>query len=207
MLIGPKYKICRRLGSGLFSKCQTTRYAVSEGKKKPNFGQARKHRSVRTEYGNQLMEKQKLRLSYGVNERQLVNYVLKSKRKRGVLPTNEVFRMLEMRLDNVVYRAGLVPTRRFAIQTITHGHILVNGVKVSSPSYELNPGDVVTLRTASKQKGPFRDRSEFLKDYIPPDWISFNKELIVATINNNPIKQEQSPDINLSSIVQFYSRV
>jgi small subunit ribosomal protein S4 len=207
MKIGPKYKICRRLGGGIFSKCQTTRYTISEGKKKLGTKQGRKHRSTKTEFGSQLLEKQKIRLSYGLNERQLVNYVMKSRQKKGVMPAQEIFRLLETRLDNVVYRMGLVPTRQFARQAVTHGHITVNGHKVTRPSYEVKSGDVIGVREASRQNGIFKDKAETLKDYAAPNWLALDKELVSAKMLASPGATEQSPDLNFASIVQFYSRV
>ena len=207
MKIGPKYKICRRLGSGIFSKCQTTRYTISEGKKKLGARQGRKHRTTKTEFGAQLLEKQKIRLSYGLNERQLVNYVAKSKQKRGTLAAQEIFKLLETRLDNVIFRMGLVPTRQFARQAVTHGHITVNNKRVARPSYEVRAGDVIGIRTGSKQNGIFRDKKETMKDHIAPSWIELDRELVTAKILSTPPSSEQSPDLNFASIVQFYSRV
>lgn len=207
MRLGPKYKICRRLGSGIFSKCQTTRFTISEGKKKLGAKQGRKHRTTKTEFGGQLLEKQKIRFSYGLNERQLVNYVKKSKGKKGVQPAQEVFRLLETRLDNVIFRMGLVPSRQFARQSVTHGHIMVNNIKVRRPSYEVRAGDVIGVRPESRQNGIFRDKAEQLKDYSAPGWLALDKELVSAKVLSHPSSSEQSPDLNFASIVQFYSRV
>ncbi|HEY4504198.1 MAG TPA: 30S ribosomal protein S4 [Candidatus Paceibacterota bacterium] len=207
MRIGSKYKICRRLGSGVFSKCQTNKYAISEGKKKLNIKQGRKHRSTRTEFGAQLLEKQKIRLSYGLNERQLLNYVVKSRNKKGTMANNEIFRTLESRLDNVIYRMGLVPTRAFARQAITHGHICVNGKKVTRPSYEIKLNDIIGIRQTSMDNGIFKDRKELLKEFTPPSWISLDKETLSARVIATPKSGEQSHDLNFTSILQFYSRV
>ncbi len=207
MRIGPKYKICRRLGSGIFSKCQTTRFTISEGKKKLGAKQGRKHRSTKTEFGAQLLEKQKIRLSYGLNERQLVNYVMKSKNKKGSLPAQEIFRLLETRLDNALFRMGFVPTRQFARQAVTHGHITVNGSRVTRPSYEVKAGDLVGVSSGSKQNGIFKDKAKALEDHAAPSWIAVDKDSVSAKIISAPSSTEQSPDLNFASIVQFYSRV
>lgn len=208
MRVGPKFKICRRLGDSVFSKCQTTRYALTEGKKKSIAMKKRKHRSNTTEFGIQLLEKQKLRFTYGISERQLANYILKSKKISTEAPAANVYKLLESRLDNVVYRMGFVQTRQFARQVVGHGHITVNGKKVDVPSYSVRLGDKIAIRTKSKDNVIFKNKSEGLKEFnTVPAWISLDKTILEASISGAPKVGEFETNLNFGLVVQFYSRV
>src|SRR5210317_1648441 len=125
MKVGPQYKVCKRLGNGVFEKCQTQKFTLSEGKKSFKMGKRPRQMS---DYGKQLIEKQRVRYTYGITEKQLVNYVKGSAQKEGDA-TDTLLETLERRLDNVVYRLGLAPTRRAARQMVVHEHIRVNGKK------------------------------------------------------------------------------
>lgn len=201
MKIGPKYKICRRLGDRVFSKCQTTKFTVS-GTNKKKVGRPRKAMS---EYGSQLLEKQKVRYTYGVNEKQFSNYVKDIRKKKDGSPTSHLYQALELRLDNTVYRMGLVNSRIFARQIVSHGHIMVNGRKVTIPSYKVKPGDKISIRPQSKDKKLFDWFRETSKDYNPPAWLSMDEqgEAIVKSIP----EWDDSTTLNFGSILEFYSRV
>jgi small subunit ribosomal protein S4 len=139
MKIGPKYKICKRLGGGIFEKCQTQKFQIAEAR-------ARKRGSRRrgmSDYGKQLLEKQKVRFSYGITEKQLRKYVSSSTLAQDAV--SAIYSSLEMRLDNVVYRAGLASTRRMARQLVAHGHITVNGRKLKVPSYATKVDDEIAV--------------------------------------------------------------
>lgn len=202
MRIGPKYKIARRLGEKIFSKCQTTKFATS-GSDQRKTGR----RTTVSEYGRQLLEKQKARYTYCVSEKQFSNYIKKARAKHGVNPSLEVYKHLETRLDNVVFRLGLTISRSFARQIISHGHILVNGKKITIASYVVKVGDKISVREQSKAKGLFRDLEERLKNYKEPDWMIFDEKKMTGEIKKLPEHTEGESTINFSSILEFYSRV
>lgn len=154
-LIGPKCRLCRRERQKLFlkgEKCFTPKCPVARRAYPPGIhGQAT---FKLTEYGRQLREKQKLRRTYGITEKQLAGIYAKAAALKGVTGT-KMLELLETRLDNVVYRAGLATSRNHARQLVAHGHMRVNDRRVDIPSYQVNRGDIITIRDGSKKKGPF----------------------------------------------------
>src|SRR3989338_7197137 len=182
MIIGPKYKIARRLGDAIFPKTQKPRFAMVESKKRASLTKKRKHRSNVTEYGLQFLEKQKVRYTYGLGERQMANYIKKAKNTAGTKPLEELFKLLERRLDNVVFRTGLASTRQFGRQMSSHGHISVNSKRMSIPSYEVKVGDKIGVYKSSAGKLLFKDKSAELKEWKLPSWIKFNPDTLEAEI-------------------------
>src|SRR3990167_1918892 len=182
MITKPKFKICRRLGPGVYDKCQTPKFS-SAAKKGGTFGSRPK---AMTEYGQQLIEKQKIRFSYGISERQLSNYVKKASHIKGAGTVEKFYEELESRLDNAVYRMGLSPSRRAARQMVSHGHFMVGDKKVTIPSYGLKPGDVIKIREGSKRKGIFNNLAEKLKEYKPPAWLAFDLEKMEGKMQAKP---------------------
>ena len=181
---------------------------MAEGKKKAIAMKKRKHRSNLTEFGIQLLEKQKLRFTYGVSERQLSNYISKAKGKSVDSPAANVYKLLESRLDNVVFRMGFVQTRQFARQVVGHGHITVNGKKVDVPSYSVKSGDKIAIRKKSQDNVIFKGKSEGLKEYNAiPAWISLDKDALEAKVTGSPVVGEFETNLNFGLVVQFYSRV
>jgi len=203
MKIGPKYKICRRLGDRVFSKCQTTKFTVS-GTNRKRQG---KRRTNVSEYGLQLLEKQKARYTYGVNEKQFSNYIKEVRAKKDSTPTEDLFRHLESRLDNIVYRAGLAHSRMFARQMVSHGHIMVNGRRVTIPSYRMKKGDKFSVRPQSADKRLFAEFEERKKDIDTPTWIKFDPEKKAGEIIDKPALKDEVSTLNLQAILEFYSRV
>jgi small subunit ribosomal protein S4 len=201
MKIGAKYKMCRRLGSGVFEKCQTQKYTQSEAKKSRSKGRRPKQLS---DYGRQLVEKQKVRFSYGVSERQLGNYVEKAGHVKGVPVTDKLFELLETRLDNVVYRLGFAPTRRFARQLVSHGHFTVNGTKVTIPSLEVRTGDIISVREGSRKSVIFSDFGKKIQTHTWPNWLKFTPESLQAEVTAKPKNDEQF--LQLETVLEFYSR-
>lgn len=204
MKIGPKYKIARRLGDRIFPKTQTSKFTIS-GTEKVRAGKRGKRSGG--EYGQQLIEKQKARLSYGVTEKQFSNYVKKARTKHGSNPATELANLLESRLDNAVFRLGLVKSRLAARQAVSHGHIIVNGRRVRVPSYQIDAGDKIAVRPESRQSGLFRDLAERLKEYTAPAWLSFNTEKWEGVVSAKPQVGSTETNLNFSSILEFYSRV
>ena len=157
-----------------------------------------------SEYGTQLIEKQKTRFSYGITERQLSNYVKNAILAKGAGTAQTLFERLEFRLDNAVYRMGLSASRRAARQMVSHGHFIVNDKKVTIPSYELRSGDVIKIREGSRLKKIFDNLGEKIKDYNPPTWITFDVSVMAGKILDKPKNTESFIDLN--AVLEFYSR-
>ena len=201
MIKKPKFKIGRRLGAGVYDKCQTSKFSASSGK----FGGPNMRRpKALSEYGAQLIEKQKIRFSYGITERQLSNYVKKALRIKGAGTTEKFYEGLEYRLDNAIYRMGLANSRRAARQMVSHGHFIVNDRKVTIPSYEVKIGDIIKIREGSKSKKIFDNLIERMKDYNPPAWISFDPNKMEGKVLDKPKNVETFLDLN--AVLEFYSR-
>ena len=201
MISKPKFKICKRLGAGVYDKCQTPKFSASS----PKFGgpNARRPKAL-TEYGTQLIEKQKIRFSYGITERQLSNYVKKASQVGGTHTVDKFYEGLESRLDNAVYRMGLANSRRGARQMVSHGHFVVNNHRVTIPSYELKIGDVVKVREGSKSKKIFENLAERLKDYTSPAWLNFDLAKMEGLVSAKPKNGDTFLDLN--AVLEFYSR-
>ncbi len=200
MISKPKFKICRRLGPGVYDKCQTAKFSSSATKSLPGG----KRPKAPTEYGAQLIEKQKIRLSYGLSERQLSNYVKKVSTVKGAGTAQMLYEKLESRLDNVIYRMGLGASRRATRQMVSHGHFVVNNHRVTIPSYEIKVEDVIKIREGSKVKKIFANLPEKLKDYNSPPWVSFDLNNMEGRILAKPKNVETFLDIN--AVLEFYSR-
>ena len=200
MISKPKFKICRRLGAGVYDKCQTAKFASSTTKTLPGG----KRPKAPTEYGVQLIEKQKIRFSYGISERQLSNHVKKVSHIKGAGTAEKLYENLESRLDNVVYRMGLGNSRRATRQMVSHGHFIVNNHRVTIPSYELKLGDVIKIREGSKTKKIFENLKDRLKDYSSPTWVTFNLEKMEGSVLAKPKNVETFLDLN--AVLEFYSR-
>jgi small subunit ribosomal protein S4 len=197
-----QYKICRRLGSGVFEKCQTTKFAVSEARHLKNKkGKRPKPLSV---YATQFIEKQKIRFTYGISERQFSNYIKEAVAQKSVPSTEYLFELLESRLDNVAYRLGLTHSRRLSRQMVSHGHILVNGKKTTVPSYRVKVGDIMSIREGSKKSVLFSDMASKMKEYTCPNWLNFNIDGLKGSVQGKPKNTEGY--IDLDTALEFYSR-
>ena len=201
MISKPKFKICRRLGPGVYDKCQTSKFKTASSK--GGALGARRPKAL-SEYGAQLVEKQKIRFSYGITERQLSNYVKKASLVKGAGTAERFYEELESRLDNVVYRMGLGASRRATRQMVSHGHFIVNNQRVTIPSYQLKLGDVIKIREGSKVKKIFSNIAERIKDYNPPAWLSFDIKVMEGKILDKPKNTEGFIDLN--AVLDFYSR-
>ncbi len=200
MISKPKFKICRRLGPGVYDKCQTSKFASSTTKSTLSG----KRPKAPTEYGAQLIEKQKVRFSYGLSERQLSNHVKKVSHIKGAGTALKLYENLESRLDNVIYRMGLGGSRRATRQMVSHGHFIVNDHRVTIPSYELKQGDVIKIREGSKTKKIFENLADKLKDYNAPTWVTFDLGAMEGRILAKPKNIETFLDLN--AVLEFYSR-
>lgn len=196
---GPKHKACRRAQTPL---CQTKKCPVDKRPYPP--GEHGRGRIRETDYLVQLREKQKLRYMYGVLERQFRNYYARAARQKGITGDN-LLRILESRLDNVVYRAGLAATRPQARQLVNHGHFLVNGKKVNIPSYRVRPGDEVTLREKSKDILPVQLAID-TAEHVQPDWLEVAIDDRKITVRDLPSRHQVDTQIQEQLIVELYSK-
>ncbi len=202
MLIKSKYKIARRLGYPVFEKTQTAKYNLSLTKRGEK---TRKHPRTFTDFGKQLLEKQKVRYTYLTNERQLKNYVTSVLTKKGAKQDDMLYSILESRLDNTVYRLGFAPTRLAARQFVTHGHFCVNGKRVDIPSYSVGQGDKITIRTGSMTKKMFASLDERLKEFATPKWLSLDISKKEGTVTGTP-KLEDGSGLDFNTVLEFYKR-
>lgn len=202
MKVGPKYKICKRLGASVFEKCQTQKFQLAEARA------PRKTRGKRggSDYGMQLLEKQKARFTYGLSESQFSRYVNEAIEQRGVNSMQGLMNRLESRLDNIVYRAGFVKTRRAARQLVSHGHVTVNGKRMNVPSFRAKAGDAVAIRTESRQSPLFQSRTEDAAQGSVPQWLELGDNGFSATVKHEPSMAQTEAPFNAATIIQFYSR-
>ena len=157
-----------------------------------------------SEYGAQLKEKQKVKFVYGVQEKQFHKYYLRAANMKGITGEN-MLRLLELRLDNVVFRLGLAKTRRMARQVVGHGHIRVNGQKVDIPSYQVKVGDVITLRPRSAESEMFKSLREGTS-VLTPKWLSFDAPNLTGNVAALPTREDIDLEVAENMIVEYYSR-
>ncbi len=203
MIHGPKYKIARRLGAPVFEKTQTQKFVLRESNRK--LSKSSKKPKAKSDFGNRLNEKQKARMVYGVNERQFSNYVKKAIATKGN-STDLLLRALESRLDNVAFRLGLANTRIFGRQMVSHGHLLVNGTKITIPSYTVSLGDKITIRNGSKAKPIFAKLNERLATTTTPAWIKADLTKHEWEIVGAPKLTQTDVMFDVASVFEFYSR-
>ena len=173
------------------------------GNKKSTRNPGGTRRRKVSEYGAQLKEKQKVKFVYGVLEKQFHQYYVKASNMKGVTGDN-MLKLLELRLDNVVYRLGLAKTRRMARQVVVHGHILVNGKKVDIPSYQVSADDVISLRKRSEEMEMFKSLRD--TSVITPKWLSFDSNKLEGKVVAMPAREDIDLQLEESMIVEFYSR-
>ncbi len=201
MITGPKYKICRRLGPGVYEKCQTQKFVVSQANRGRKMGKKPKQLS---DFGLQLIEKQRIRFTYGLSEKQFANYVKAATALKGTHASEALREMLELRLDNIVYRMGLAHTRSLSRQMVSHGHFLVNNMRTKVPSYRVRPGDVITVREGSRKSALFTELEKKLKNYSIPNWLTFDPIKMEGTVKGKPTGTDGF--LNFSAVLEFYSR-
>lgn len=203
---GPQCRLCRREGVKLYLKgdrCYTGKCAIDRRSYAPGLhGKARKKVS---EYGLQLREKQKARRIYGVLETQFRNYFEQAERQAGITGEN-LLRLLERRLDNVVYRLGLAASRTEARQLVRHGHFTVNGRKVNIPSYLVRPGDTIAVREKSKESQRIKELMERAAYKTPPAWLEYEADMATGRIVALPTRDQIDAPVQEHLIVELYSR-
>lgn len=199
---GPRARVSRRLGTNIWGT-KGESIALDKRPYPPGeHGRSRRRGSV-SEYLLQLQEKQKARFSYGLTERQFRNIFAEASRRQGVTGEN-MLRFLELRLDNVIYRAGWAATRPQARQFVGHGHVNVNGRRVDIPSYRLRKGDVVELRPAAQDFTVVQWNLDVL-DRTPPAWLDRNEQFQV-TVRELPIREQIDIPVREQLIVELYSK-
>lgn len=197
--IGPKSKIARKFGEPIFGADK----AFEKKKYPPGMHGANKKRKKMSEYGIQLQEKQKAKYTYGILEKQFYNLFERASRKRKI--TGEVLlQLLEARLDNIVYRLGIAPTRRAARQLVSHRHITVNGDTVNIPSYSVRPGEVVGIREKSKSLEAISDSLSGRAQNF--SWLEWDKEKLQGKLLNLPERDLIPENIKEQLIVELYSK-
>lgn len=198
---GPRVRISRRFGVPIFGP---SKY-LERRNFPPGVHGPTKARRKQTDYAIGLAEKQKLRYYYGLQERQFRNVYERALKKRGV--TGEtMLQILETRLDNVVYHLGLATTRAAARQMVAHGHIKVNGRKVSVPSYALKVNDVIEVKDSPRSRQMANKALEAASHRPVPDWLSLNREGLRGVVMRLPTRDEVQPIANEQAVVEFYSR-
>ncbi len=205
--LNPKCKYCRREGVKLFLKgdrCFSGKCALVKRNYPPGV-HGPKRLTRLTVYGRQLREKQKLKRMYGLLEKQLKLYFQKSIKQKGETGDNLV-RLLEMRLDNVVYRLGFAKSRATARQLVNHGHFLVNGKKVNIPSYQVKVGDVVSLKPSSKDLKIFVNLEKQLNKKETPEWLLPDPTKLAGKVVAVPSKDDLKQIFDIKAVVEFYSR-
>lgn len=201
MINKPKYKTARRLGAFIFDKTQTQKFATKEAQRK-----IEKRSRPKSDYGLQMLEKQKAKTIYGVNERMFAKYVKSILDKAGANSPEELISILESRLDNVVYRLGFVTSRQAARQMVSHGHLMVNGIKITVPSYQVSLGDKITIRVSSAKKGIFTNIDEKMKEHNNPSWLAYDHAKKEAKVQGAPKLATTENNFDCAAILNFYSR-
>ena len=203
---GPVCRQCRREGVKLYLKgerCYTEKCAIDRRSYAP--GQHGQRRRKLSEYGLQLREKQKARRIYGVLEGQFRKYFREATRRKGIAGEN-LLQILESRLDNIIYRLGFALSRPEARQLVKHGHFAVNGRKVNIPSYQVRPGDVISVRESSKNKGRFKELAELTRNQGTMEWLEVDSENLTGKVIRLPSREEIDSPIAEHLIVELYSR-
>jgi small subunit ribosomal protein S4 len=202
---GPVCRLCRRERMKLFlkgTKCETMRCPIERRPYPP--GQHGRGRLRESEYLLQLREKQKARRIYGLLEKQFRNLYAKANRQPGITGEN-LLRLLELRADNVVYRAGFASSRNQARQLVRHGHVAVNGRRVTIPSYTLRRGDVLTLRDKARKMIVIRHNLDTLDRQVP-QWLEANAGEFQVTVRDLPIREQIDVPVREQLIVELYSK-
>lgn len=204
---GPSCRQCRREGTKLFlkgEKCYTGKCPVVRRPTVP--GQHGANRIKLSEYGIQLREKQKCKRLYGILETQFRNYFDEAASKKGVTGEN-LFRLLELRLDNVLYRLGYGASRKQARQIVRHSHVTVNGHKVNIPSYQVKVGDVVEIKDNSKKLDIIKGNAEAGNGQGVPSWLSVDIDKLSGKIVSLPKREEIDIPVKEHLIIEFYSKM
>tara|TARA_B000000557_G_scaffold253175_1_gene242019 strand:+ start:506 stop:1111 length:606 start_codon:yes stop_codon:yes gene_type:complete len=196
---GPTSRIARKFGEPIFGPDK----ALAKKSYPPGQHGSQKRRGKQSEYGIQLAEKQKAKYTYGILEKQFSNLFKEALRRKGVTGEN-LLKMCEVRLDNIVYRLGIAPTRRAARQLVTHKHINVNGKNCNIPSYSLKIGDLISVRERSKSLEVVSNSLKYNSNKM--EWLEFNSETMIGKLVSTPERSQIPENIKEQLIVELYSK-
>lgn len=205
--LDPKCRQCRREGEKLFlkgEKCFTDKCAI-ENRNYPPGQHGQRRASRLSDYGVQLREKQKLRRIYGILEKQFRGYYAEADRRKGITGEN-LLQLLESRLDNVTYKMGIGASRTESRQIVKHNSILVNGKRVNIPSYQVMPGDEITVVESSKAQLRIKAALEAAAERGFPEWLEVDTKAFKGVFKNQPLRDDLPATINESLIVELYSK-
>lgn len=205
--VDTKCRLCRAAGMKLYLKgarCLSPKCPIEKKPGQLPGMHGAKRAGKKTDYGIQLQAKQKAKRIYGIQETQFKNYFLKAKTMKGLVGDN-LFILINQRLDNVLYESGLSLSRNHAKQLISHGHVLVNNRRMDIPSYQVKPSDTITLDAASISRvGELLRLSD--KDFAAPSWLSLNKSKYSVSVAGEPLTDGRGKEIDLNLIIEYYSR-
>jgi len=207
--IDPKCKQCRRVNEKLFLKgerCFSSKCAMVKRNYPPGHHGSKGSQRL-SEYGTQLREKQKALKSYRLLEKQFHNYFVKAKNTKEGTTGNNLLILLESRLDNVIFRLGMVKSRDRARQIVNHGHILVNGRKIDIPSYQVKVNDELSVKSSTMSKKSYQEMAKKINKKEIPSWLSYiDEKQLKAKVLSVPKKDDLPDGFDMASIVEFYSR-
>ena len=196
-----KYKIAKRLGPSVFEQTQSQKFALSDAR----FKKSRRSSRGSSDYGRQLLEKQRVRYTYGLSETQLHKYA--NDAYSAADPSTTFHRFLEMRADSIIYRGGFAPTRRAARQIVSHGHILINNRRITTPSYRVQKGDSLAVREGSRRSPLFANLNDEERERraIPP-WLTADVGSLKIEVVGEPSYSPAETMLDYSTVFEFYSR-
>ena len=196
-----KYKIGKRLGAAVFEQCQTQKFALSEAR----FAKQKRGGRGGSDYGKQLLEKQRVRYTYGLTEKKLSSYAEEAYVQAD--PSKALHQSLEYRLDSATYRAGFATTRRAARQMVSHGHITVNGTRSTIPSHRLKKGDVIAVKEGSRKGALFAHLGSPEAQSRPtPSWLKVDPALMKTEVTGEPAYVPAEVTLDYKVVFEFYSR-
>ena len=202
--VGVKGKICRRFGVNLFGNAKYDRL-LSRRPNAPGIHGAKGVRKKLSEYGRQLVEKQKLKITYGLREKQFRLLYSRAARSKGITGENLLL-LLEGRFDNVIYRLGWAPTRSAARQCVGHGHFKVNGRRLNIGSYNVKVGDEISVKDADRSKALLQRNINLVPGYVAPEWLEVSNDELKAKVVRLPMLEETSDVSDVQMVVELYSK-
>lgn len=202
---GPVCRLCRREGSKLFLKGQRCYFKCALDRRKNPPGQHGQLREKQKDYRIRLREKQKVRRIYGILERQFKRYFRLAERQKGATGEN-LLRILECRLDNIIYRAGFASSRAEARQLVLHNHFTVDNRKVNIPSHPIKPGSLIRVREESGRPERIERSLEFAQQRVVPDWLEVDSQMLQILVRSYPTRDQIPEPINEQLIVELYSQ-
>lgn len=206
--LDPKCKQCRRLGEKLLLKgerCISAKCAMVKRNYPPGIHGQKSKTSKTTSYAKQLREKQKAKKIYGILEKQFHLYYLKAKKQKGNVVEN-LMRLLNMRFDNIIYKAGLAASRQMARILITHGHFQINNVNVNIPSFQVKPGQLITIKPSVQKRKYWQELWPLLNKKERPNWMAYDEKEQILKVINYPTAKELENIFDPTLIIEFYSK-